>query len=308
MCAGRFEPQTTVSGSSHEAMRRSEVGTQGGLDRTNLLTVLIPGPGPTLAWYERLTTPNRVLLTSSVVYQSLSTILSTYGIYSVLFCQSVHVLLSRRRANYKFHLACMIVLFLLSTIHVALAYAWAFITDTGDAAIYEFASWANPLPVLYAPGDPVSILFVKVSKPNSDALLENDHDLLLVQLQMLSFLYCHGIIHQRVGGGTSRRTNLVDISTSPQLFRKKNTKEISGFDGYPGIAPTLIIVRVGLGVSTDDVEKSVTISGTPALPSFVVEMGPEITLELEDQVAGDELQERFRDNKVLPIRAGSNIS
>jgi hypothetical protein len=63
-----------------------------------------------------------------------------------------------------------------------------------------------------------------------------------------------------------------------------------------------------LGVSTDDVEKSVTISGTPALPSFVVEMGPEITLELEDQVAGDELQERFRDNKVLPIRAGSNIS
>jgi hypothetical protein len=87
---------------------------------------------------------------------------TTPGIYSVLFCQSVHVLLSRRRANYKFHLACMIVLFLLSTIHVALAYAWAFITDTGDAAIYEFNSWANPLPVLYAPGDPVSVRHIEI--------------------------------------------------------------------------------------------------------------------------------------------------
>ncbi|KAJ6566511.1 hypothetical protein B0H19DRAFT_1138028 [Mycena capillaripes] len=80
----------------------------------------------------------------------------TYGIYSVLFYQSVQVLLSRRRPNYKFHLACMIVLFALSTIHIVLAYAWAFITDTADTAIYELFSLKDPLPVLYAPDDPIS--------------------------------------------------------------------------------------------------------------------------------------------------------
>ncbi|KAJ7884195.1 hypothetical protein B0H14DRAFT_1403096 [Mycena olivaceomarginata] len=52
-----------------------------------------------------------------------------YGIYSVLFYQSVQVLLSRRTPNYKLHLGWMTTLFLLSTIHIALAYAWAFITD-----------------------------------------------------------------------------------------------------------------------------------------------------------------------------------
>jgi hypothetical protein len=79
------------------------------------------------------------------------------GIYSVLFYQSVQVLLSRRTPNYKLHLGWMTTLFLLSTIHIALAYAWAFITDTADTAIYELFSLSNPLPVLYLPGDPPSV-------------------------------------------------------------------------------------------------------------------------------------------------------
>ncbi|KAJ7882626.1 hypothetical protein B0H14DRAFT_2565309 [Mycena olivaceomarginata] len=79
------------------------------------------------------------------------------GIYSVLFYQSVQVLLSRRTPNYKLHLGWMTTLFLLSTIHIALAYAWAFITDTADTAIYELFSLKNPLPVLYLPGDPLSV-------------------------------------------------------------------------------------------------------------------------------------------------------
>ena len=53
-------------------------------------------------------------------------------------------------------MACMIILFVLSTIHIALVYAWAFITDTADTAIYESLSLKNPLPVLYALDDPIS--------------------------------------------------------------------------------------------------------------------------------------------------------
>jgi hypothetical protein len=66
------------------------------------------------------------------------------GIYSVLFYHSVQLLLSRRTSNYKLHLGLLTALFLLSTIHIALAYAWAFITDTGDTAIYELFSLKNP--------------------------------------------------------------------------------------------------------------------------------------------------------------------
>ncbi|KAK7030226.1 hypothetical protein R3P38DRAFT_898932, partial [Favolaschia claudopus] len=79
----------------------------------------------------------------------------TYGVYAVLFYQSVNVLVSRRRPHYRYHLACMSALFLLSTIHISLAYTWAFITDTADTAIYELFSLKNPLPTLYMPDDPV---------------------------------------------------------------------------------------------------------------------------------------------------------
>ncbi|KAJ6566966.1 hypothetical protein B0H19DRAFT_1232917 [Mycena capillaripes] len=78
----------------------------------------------------------------------------TYGVYSALFFQSVQVLYTRRTPNYKLHLGCIITLFVLSTIHITIAYAWASITDTADFAIYEVFTLQNPLPVLYAPGDP----------------------------------------------------------------------------------------------------------------------------------------------------------
>ncbi|KAJ7054214.1 hypothetical protein C8F01DRAFT_1259959 [Mycena amicta] len=61
----------------------------------------------------------------------------TYGIYSALFVQSTQVLLTRRRVNYKLYLVCLSTLFLLSTIHIVAAYAWAFITDTATTGIYE---------------------------------------------------------------------------------------------------------------------------------------------------------------------------
>jgi ABC-type uncharacterized transport system YnjBCD permease subunit len=78
-------------------------------------------------------------------------------VYSVLFFQSVHILLSRRQRNYKFYLICMMTLFLLSTLHIALSWAWAFITDTADTAIYEVISLNDPPPDLYGPGDSYSL-------------------------------------------------------------------------------------------------------------------------------------------------------
>jgi hypothetical protein len=51
----------------------------------------------------------------------------------------------------------MILLFLLSTIHIALAYTWAFITDRAQTGIYEVFSLNNPQPVLYGPDDPAIV-------------------------------------------------------------------------------------------------------------------------------------------------------
>lgn len=51
----------------------------------------------------------------------------------------------------------MILLFLLSTIHIILAYTWAFITDRAQTGIYELFSLDNPLPVLYGPDDPAVV-------------------------------------------------------------------------------------------------------------------------------------------------------
>ncbi|KAJ7142734.1 hypothetical protein C8R44DRAFT_866039 [Mycena epipterygia] len=51
----------------------------------------------------------------------------------------------------------MILLFLLSTIHISLAYTWAFITDRAQTGVYELFSLDNPLPVLYGPDDPAIV-------------------------------------------------------------------------------------------------------------------------------------------------------
>ncbi|KAJ7347538.1 hypothetical protein DFH08DRAFT_960854 [Mycena albidolilacea] len=61
--------------------------------------------------------------------------------------------------NYRLHRGRLTALFRLdlSTIHIALAYVWAFTTDTADTAIYELFSLENPLPVLYLPEDPISV-------------------------------------------------------------------------------------------------------------------------------------------------------
>ncbi|KAF7324629.1 Rtt106 domain-containing protein [Mycena kentingensis (nom. inval.)] len=80
-----------------------------------------------------------------------------FGFYTCLFLQCVQILYTRRRANYRVHLACMVALYFLSTVHIVLAYSWAAITDTADFAIYEVFSLRSPRPVLFAPDDPAGV-------------------------------------------------------------------------------------------------------------------------------------------------------
>ncbi|KAJ7486961.1 hypothetical protein FB451DRAFT_1535267 [Mycena latifolia] len=227
----------------------------------------------------------------------------------------------QRRPHYKSHLACMIILFLLSTIHIALAYAWAFITDGGDAAIYEVFSLRNPLPVLYGPDEPRSVhrigVIIKVRytlatehdrrwRPGLLPLSGSSERAAVAVCVVTTFFtnvlaagLAGEVVHyaptaHELDGPTSSRTNL------------KLAQKVHGLDGYHtrkrddisrispphhrcrpspatptvsvlicigavyhivAIAPTLIIVRVGLGVSTDDVDKCVTITSSGATQS-----------------------------------------
>ncbi|KAJ7444485.1 hypothetical protein FB451DRAFT_1413166 [Mycena latifolia] len=239
----------------------------------------------------------------------------------------------------------MIILFLLSTIHIALAYTWAFITDGGDAAIYELFSLKNPLPVLYGPDDPRSVhrigVIIKVRYTLANMIADG---ILVYRCYVIwgfrwravafpLFAYVCTIVGGIVGllplSGSSERaavavcvgttffTNVLAaglaagriwwISRRAAHFLGRNSRKkymdltaiiLESGMIYPAsliitigcflspttptvsvlicigavyhivaIAPTLIIVRVGLGVSTDDVDKCVTITSSGATQS-----------------------------------------
>ncbi|KAF8155243.1 hypothetical protein K438DRAFT_1862840 [Mycena galopus ATCC 62051] len=305
------------------------------------------------------------------------------GIYSVLFYQAVQVLLSRRTPNYKFHLGWLTVLFVLSTIHMALAYSWAFITDTADTAIYELFSLQNPLPVLYLPDDPASVHTIGVLLKLRYSLANAIADGIIIyrcyiiwgrRWRAIAFLlvaYVATCIAGIVGllplsGGSERAVPAVGVATifftnvlgaglaagriwwisrrAVSYLGRRSRKKYADLTAvmlesgliYPaalaltviiflipqtptvsvlvclaacyhlvGIAPTLIIVRVGLGVSTDDVEKCVTISrGTSAgtsLPHFAPRRD-DTAMELQVRVTTEHLEESTtpNDTKLLP--------
>ncbi|KAF7343969.1 Rtt106 domain-containing protein [Mycena venus] len=259
-----------------------------------------------------------------------------YGIYCALFVQSVQVLLSRRRAHYRLHLGGLTALFLLSTIHIVAAYAWAFITDNATTAIYELISLRNPPPDLYGPDDPVVVHHLArllraryaIANALADAILiwrcyiiwgnswravafpciaymVNIGGVIVAALPLqgpsrrTAVAVCIGTtfftnvvasslaagriwwISRRVSYVLSRNsrrtyTNLTAILVESGciypisiiivlvLFIVPSTSTISVLISLApiyhivGISPTLIIVRVGLGVSTDDVDKTIT--------------------------------------------------
>ncbi|KAF8143504.1 hypothetical protein K438DRAFT_1736378 [Mycena galopus ATCC 62051] len=295
-----------------------------------------------------------------------------YGIYSVLFYQAVQVLLSRRTPNYKFHLGWLTVLFALSTIHIALAYSWAFITDTADTAIYEVFSLKNPLPVLYLPDDPASVRTIGVLIKLRYSLANAIADGIIIyrcyiiwgrKWRVIAFLLVAyvltcigGIVGLLPLSGVSERAAMaVCIATvfftnvlgaglaagriwwisrrAANYLGRRSRSNYSHLTAvmlesgliYPatlaisvlifvipqtplvsvlvclaacyhlvGIAPTLIIVRVGLGVSTDDVDKCVTISrGTSAgtsLPHFAPRRD-DAAMELQVRITTDHLED-----------------
>ncbi|KAJ7728198.1 hypothetical protein B0H16DRAFT_243889 [Mycena metata] len=282
-----------------------------------------------------------------------------YGVYSVLFFQSVHILLSRRRHKYKFYLICMITLFLLSTLHIALSWAWAIITDTADTAIYEVISLENPPPDLYGPDDSYSLhriaTFIKVryliANTIADAIIiyrcyviwgYNKRViafpafgygctlvagiLSLVPLSRAATRVAVAVIIAatfvtNVSAASLAAGRIWWISHRVALFLGRNSRQeydnltaillesgliypasliitivvflspapavsdlicLAGVYHIVAIAPTLIIVRVGLGVSTDAVETSVAISRGLHFVSGMRETGTDdTTMELE---------------------------
>jgi len=256
-----------------------------------------------------------------------------YGIYSVLFFQSVQSLLGRRCPNYRFHLGCIVALFLLSTVHVIMAWAWAFVTDTAMTAIFEVFSLDNPPPALFGPDDathfaPLIKLLYLIANIISDGILIYrcyviwGHDWYIVAAPGIAF-FC--TIISGIAGifAVSRGSELVSVAVCLGIFTNtlasslaagriwwicsrasysphySSHRKYSGLTAillesgliYPawliitigfylnpmtsftsvliciaalyhlvGIATTLIIMRVGLGVSTDDVEKCITLS------------------------------------------------
>ncbi|KAF7303830.1 Rtt106 domain-containing protein [Mycena indigotica] len=80
------------------------------------------------------------------------------GVYSSLFFQCIQILFSHRRANYRLHLGCMFALYFLSTVHLVLAYTWAFLGATNSAfPIYEIFTLKDPPPPLFGPTDGVGV-------------------------------------------------------------------------------------------------------------------------------------------------------
>ncbi|KAJ7851769.1 hypothetical protein B0H13DRAFT_1904926 [Mycena leptocephala] len=247
---------------------------------------------------------------------ALSLIPQEHGIYSVLFFQSVQVLCSRRKAHYKFHLGCMILLFLLSTIHIALAYTWAFITDRAQTGIYELFSLDNPLPVLYGPDDAAIVYSRKIYRcyviwgcnwrPVAFPAFSYTCTLIggilgIIPLSgtseraatavCMATIFCTNVLAASLAAGRiwyiSRRIARLLGKNSRKKYMDLTAIMLESGLIYPaglvisvgiflspvtptasvliciaacyhivGIAPTLIIVRVGLGVSTEDVDGS----------------------------------------------------
>lgn len=107
----------------------------------------------------------------------------------------------------------------------------------------------------------------------------------------------HG--HNRVSFSTSN-AEIYGFNMYSCFLSSRCTHSISGSEiarthcCLKGIAPTLIIVRVGLGVSTDDVEKSVLVSRIAGThPDIENQRGVDPPMELQVRTAkySEEFQE-----------------
>ncbi|KAJ7578126.1 hypothetical protein C8J56DRAFT_1170490 [Mycena floridula] len=273
------------------------------------------------------------------------------------------MLSTRKRPHYKFHLGCMIVLFLLSTIHITLAFAWAFITDGGDFGVYELFSLKRPIPVLFGPDDPVSVRriaqILKVRYALTNAIADGiiiyrcyviwTHNWRIVAFPIFAYactivggilgvlplsapdteraalatciatVFTTNVVVASLAAGRiwwiTRRAGNILGRNSQRKYRNLTAILLESGLIYPsaliitiacflspatptvsvliciaadyhivGIAPALIIVRVGLGVSTDDVDQYITTTRGVQDPTFL--RGADTTAVLELQVRG----------------------
>ncbi|KAJ7590718.1 hypothetical protein C8J56DRAFT_1046966 [Mycena floridula] len=249
-----------------------------------------------------------------------------YGVYSILFFLALHILCSRKRPNYKFHLSCIVPLYALTSVHMALEYALAFMSDLGPSAVYEIVTFRLQPPsfidnrskrVFIA----LRIVFAVISLI-ADAIIIHRCYVIWVFDRWIMIIPVAGYVCTIAATGavlfdeqnhtsfivaysTTCFTNVVATFLTagrimwiyrqsrgimPQSLERKYRVAIaivleSGLlyptslgiifvlcvapipdpviwifigIGYQGIAPTLIIVRVGLGISIEDVDGTLT--------------------------------------------------
>ncbi|KAJ7124222.1 hypothetical protein C8R44DRAFT_875279 [Mycena epipterygia] len=267
--------------------------------------------------------------------------------------------------------SCMILLFLLSTIHISLAYTWAFITDRAQTGIYQVFSLSNPLPVLYDPDDPAIVRRLGLSSKLGTAcqngifvhrcyviwgrkwrpvavpafsylctiiggivglLPLSETSQLAATAVCMGTIFCTNVLATSLAAGRiwwiSRRIARLVGAKKPRkkymelmaillesgliypitlviiigLFLLHATSKASVLTSVRAcyhivaIAPTLIIVRTGMGVSTGDVDTSVNLNEGAANQRGVL-----TTMEFQVQATREEFQQGFTDPKVVEV-------
>ncbi|KAJ7054144.1 hypothetical protein C8F01DRAFT_1164088 [Mycena amicta] len=227
-------------------------------------------------------------------------------VYSSLFFQCIQILYSHRRPNYKLHLGCMFALYFLSTVHIVLAYTWAFITDTADKAIYEVFTLQKPAPIhrcyviwgcnwkavaLPLVSYVCTIIggfldLLPLPPASARAALTVGYGGVFFTNVFASTLAAGRIWYQsrRLAKlmGSSPRQRYMDLTAiilesgliypilliiTIVIFLTPTPTVavlvcIAAAYHVVGIAPTFIIVRVGLGVSTQDTQMSITVGSS----------------------------------------------
>ncbi|KAJ7210849.1 hypothetical protein GGX14DRAFT_565448 [Mycena pura] len=267
----------------------------------------------------------------------------------------------------------MIFLFILSTIHITLAYTWAFMSDRAQTGIYQVFTLANPLPVLYDPDDPAIVrrlgLLIKIRYCLSNWIADgifvhrcyviwgrkwqpvalpafsyfctivggivellplSGNSQLAAMAVCMGTIFCTNVLSTSLAAGRiwwiSRRIAKLQGAKNPRKRYMELTAILieSGLI-YPvtlvviiglwltpatsiasvlvtvgacyhivAIAPTLIIVRIGMGVSTDDVDTTLNLSREAPDQRGVL-----TTMEFQVQPTREKIQGSLTDSKEM---------
>ncbi|KAF5340496.1 hypothetical protein D9758_014563 [Tetrapyrgos nigripes] len=181
------------------------------------------------------------------------------GIFAVLFKFCIYILIKRKQPTFWFHVVTSILLFVTTTAGMGLAVV-SMLDEIQGLMASEAESWVYTVTPYFPPNSG----FKSIYRASGMAAL---HD-------VPGFLYL-GINWE----------NLVYPAFSTNDFGQKNYAQIYFSNSNHGIVPTLIIVRAGLGVSTDNIRG--TLSTFKAQPGPAVQSSsiPEVPEQLSNGMA-----------------------